>query len=300
MTILFSIDVKKQLKLGGGQILDGMRAIKALGETQSDVVTHYEANDKIARLTLSTTGHRPYLTLEYNPNTFMFVGFVNHWYAGRTEKFLMGLPIKDFGELLRKATCHQGVWKLVTTELFLFVDVNNVDDFTQYLYGESLDVWRAGYMRNKEAIISAIWYLMNYATIGVTFESWTKNNKVSDGVIGNYIPLIEEEHPGFIEALKEQYDERILEQKVSLQKTITCRIQHLSTTVNNDVLNKVFTVRGWMASQLNEICRDAKLVGFEFEYPADISPTLKGLVDGAISSSKVGIRPADYLEMNNA
>lgn len=286
MTIHFSVNIKKHLKLGGGQILDGMRALKENGESQDDVVAQYEVNGDIARLTLATEGHPPYLTLEYNAKTYMYVGFVNHWYAGRLDGYLLGLPIADFAELLLKATEYRGVWKYTSTDFGIYADISNTDDFIQYVFAGSLDVWRGTFLRHRETIVTSIWFQLSCTMLGTSFEEWAVSGRIYGGVVANFLPIIEEEQPGFTEALKWHYGIRLAQRKKEVQETIKNRIQNVSLVLGDDTLGKVFAVEGWMESQLSTIRHEARAVDYDVVYPADITPTFKGLLDGTLAKHK--------------
>lgn len=281
MTASFNINVPKHIHLSDNKIISGIKALADHYSGEKDFDCSY-VSDKDIELTISYKLNKPFLILTYSPESLRLVGYVSAWSDGAVVKdHFMGLPLEDFALILRPHFDAGGFYKIFSTDLSVYIE-SFEENFNQFIFPKNYKWYKTVFQENREVIYEKIYQcIQNLQLLRQpidVFDEWIKET-VYNEKMEVFLPIIEEENPGFTQALQNLHAEAV---KGLHKRNVTKLETHLSLLneiYNTSILTKcVENHLQWVEKNVTVVSQMMTNVDHEFIWPENMNLTFRNLI----------------------
>lgn len=290
MNFSFNIVAKDFTDLSGEEIISNIKALHATITEQNGNNTLLTENAMavILHATLPDyTPNEPYLQVAYFHKSSRLICKTKFYrYALAEPGFVAGLPIKDFGNLIKACDNNRSAHNLFTENATVDIELGNYHkDFVKIIFeGSESDYLKEFLKVNKKTIFDKLKYAVETKSKG-SFKEFCEEAVFLEVGLNLLLPIIEAEHPGFVDALEKFYCINAKRRAESDRRWIGERLIRMDLIQKDPILNSTFGAGNWEELELEAIVRMVRDNDWDFHIP-EISQELSVKIELAIKSER--------------
>lgn len=272
MSVLLSINTKKHTSISTEAIFENIKLLLAERKESGYNVESIDKGNEGYSFTSRQDNFDPHLKIEFLPSECRLIVYALNSRILTKIKGLFGpLPVSDMAQILLQSKIKNSHYTQFTFDCIVDLEIcGPMNEFQRHLFSDSTlfqDQWNS----HKEDFMRRVYQALEYVKI-MDFQQWAEDINLRDlGTLWDYLPIIEENHPGFTEALKWNHELCGIQYKKNRAKQLEFNLGIFNNIFGDSVLGPVFNIGENFKREVQSLRPDFKFLNGDFKWPVDMT-----------------------------